>query len=525
MTRINRLIAVLLLMPTAASTHLPAAEPGDIIFSADFQDEAAHEPWQGTAQSGVAVVEMDGSRVLAMDRPHASGPGYLSVRVPLPIEAVRGTRLKIEIRAKADAVRRPPNAYNGVKCMLHTVAPSGQKWMQQNNVFGTFDWKTLRFIGAAAPDATEAWIVLGLENTSGRVSFDELKVTLIARRRDPNAVPRAAEPFTGHNLPRLRGAMIGPHVTADDLRELGGKWKANHVRWQLIWGGFPHSPADKATVAQYDAWLESALEHLDRSLPVCREVGLKVLIDIHTPPGGRNENSECRIFHHEEFQTAFLDAWRRIARRYRDEPIVWGYDLMNEPVEGVVGEGLMDWRRLATRAALDIRKIDPHRAVIVEPAPWGSPASLDFFEPIDVPNVVYSVHMYVPHQFTHQGIYGNPTGVQYPGTIARKYYDRAALQRALEPAIAFQRDYGAHIYIGEFSAIRWAPGTSGHDYLSDVIDIMEEHHWDWAYHAFREWDGWSVEHGPNRDDHGRPAEPTDRKQLLLRWFEKNETPK
>jgi hypothetical protein len=39
----------------------------------------------------------------------------------------------------ADGVARPPHAYNGLKCMLHTVAPAGPRWTKQDNVFGTFE--------------------------------------------------------------------------------------------------------------------------------------------------------------------------------------------------------------------------------------------------------------------------------------------------------------------------------------------------------------------------------------------------
>jgi len=53
---------------------------------------------------------------------------------------------------------------------------------------------------------------------------------------------------------------------------------------------------------------------------------------------------------------------------------------------------------------------------------------------------------------------------------------------------------------------------------------MEEYEWDWAYHAFREWDGWSVEHGPDRENRERTSEPTDRQRLLVDWFERNERP-
>jgi len=82
-----------------------------------------------------------------------------------------------------------------------------------------------------------------------------------------------------------------------------------------------------------------------------------------------------------------------------------------------------------------------------------------------------------------------------------------------------------HMYIGEFSAIRWAPDNSAQRYLRDVIDIFEANDWDRTYHAFREWDGWSVEHGADRKDRQRTANPTDRQKLLKSWCAKNQKPK
>ena len=102
------------------------------------------------------------------------------------------------------------------------------------------------------------------------------------------------------------------------------------------------------------------------------------------------------------------------------------------------------------------------------------------------------------------------------------YGNKASLEAALQPVIDFQRAYGVHIYIGEFSAIRWAPGDSAARYLSDLIDIFEAHGWDWSYHAFREWSGWSVEHGADPKDRKPAPEPTDRQRLLMRWFGRNQ---
>ena len=60
--------------------------------------------------------------------------------------------------------------------------------------------------------------------------------------------------------------------------------------------------------------------------------------------------------------------------------------------------------------------------------------------------------------------------------------------------------------------------------LKDLIDIFEAHGWDWSYHAFREWDGWSVEYGADAKDHGRARTPTDRERLLRSWFAQNLKP-
>ena len=108
--------------------------------------------------------------------------------------------------------------------------------------------------------------------------------------------------------------------------------------------------------------------------------------------------------------------------------------------------------------------------------------------------------------------------------INGRQWDKAQLEEVLQPVVDFQRKYGVHIYIGEFSAIRWAPGDSAYRYLKDLIDVFETNGWDWSYHAFREWSGWSVEHGPDRQDTTPTPTPTDRQNLLRDWFKKNAKP-
>jgi hypothetical protein len=369
---------------------------------------------------------------------------------------------------------------------------------------------------------------VGLEAVTGKAWFDDIRVAVWKRLADDAPAQAAAGPiYRGHDLPRLRGAMVDPDIDPASLRVFGQEWNANLVRWQLV---RRQRVRDGADLAAYDRWLQSALKQLDAALPFCQRYGLRVVVDLHSPPGGENvggagyAGSDHGLFTDAACQRKFVEVWRQMARKYKDVEAIWGYDLANEPVETVGGDDLGDWQDLAERTARAIRAIDPRRAIIVEPPQWGSPQGLLELRPLTVPNVVYSVHMYVPTAFTHQGVFGPGKPCRYPGQIEGKRWDKAQLEAVLKPVVDFQRKYHVHVYIGEFSAIRWAPDQSACRYLADLIDIFESHDWDWSYHAFREWDGWSVEHGGDRNDHRRAGSPTDRQQLLRSWLAKDVKP-
>jgi len=506
------------------SLPLGAVEVGDVVFKTSFDEPDALGRWSGSRAESVSL----GDGTLRVSLPAEGDAKHAAVTQKLAVEPLRGTRLRVSGRIKAENVVPPPQAYNGMKMMLILDTPGGKQWLQRNSVWGTFDWKEVTFTANVPEDATDATLQIGIENTTGTVWFDEIAITVIGKKRPRPAVRPSGPVYKGHDLPRLRGAMINPDTfKPEDLKVLAGDWKANHVRWQLLWAGFPNGPADTATVEEFNAWIEAQCEQLDRLLPELERYGVRVTLDLHTPPGGRMprlEGATMRLFHEQKFQDAFIAVWQKLARRYKDAKPIWCYDLLNEPVEGDMPAGLLDWRELALKTAKAIRAIDPVKAIVIEPAPWGDPNALEWFEPFDpkdVPNVLYSVHMYLPHQFTHQGVYDSPAGLVYPGTIGGKDWDKEQIRRALQVPRNFANDHGVAMYIGEFGSIRWAPDNSTYRYLRDCIEVFEEEGWDWAYHAFREWDGWSVEHGPDRDDRKPAAEPTDRQLLLRRWFEKN----
>jgi hypothetical protein len=508
-------------------TLLPqGAEPlakGHVFFQTDFEGPSALTGWSG----GNLEPGWQSRQALVLESPAESKPLGAITSLTLPVEAMRGCLVYGSAMVKAENVSAKPNPWNGIKLMAALDGPDGKAWPQAPLGVGSFDWKKASFSFRVPANATKLTLVLGLEQVTGKVWFDNVKLTLarppLAARPAPIPGPR----FKGHNLGRLRGAMISPNATEEDLRVLGQEWKANLVRWQLVrnLGRDRETPLD-----EYDDWLEGELRKLDRGLEWCEQYGLMVVIDLHSPPGGKGTvsgyiGSDHRLFTDRAAQDILVAVWEKMARRYRDRKIVWGYDIANEPVEEVVEEGVDDWQALAERVAKAIYAIDKRHAIIVEAPPWGGPASLRDFLPLPVPNVVYSAHMYEPGAFTHQGVFDkNQKPVSYPGLIDGKMWDKAALEAALKPVIDFQKKYNAHIYLGEFSAIRWAPGDSAYQYLRDVIEIFEKYEWDWSYHAYREWNGWSVEHGPDPQNTRRLTEPTDRQKLLLEWYGKNRKP-
>jgi len=504
-----------------------AATIGEEVGRFIFHSQAALVNAVGADGPGVRLAEgYQGEQALEFERPMVAGTSPLTeVRIPLPIEKLAGTRISVEALVRATGVTQTVLTYQGVKVCIHAISPSGDVWSQQNGVYGTFDWKELGFEATIPPDATAAWLVMGLDNAGGEMDVDNVVLKTVAVHRTAPAQPPTGPVFTGHTLPRLRGAMEGPHLKSADLDVLGLDWHANLVRHQLIWEGFGHGPEDRDDLDAYDAWLKSAIAELDANLPAYKKAGLLVCVDLHTPPGGRDANRCFRLMEEPKVQEDFLRNWAMIARHYRGNPQIWSYDLVNEPIQGMVPDGVLNWHDLAAKAAALVRSIDPDHAIVVEPDQGGQPQGLDYFQPIPVPGIVYSVHMYFPHDFTHQGVFPDcPLGTHYPGTVDGKYWDKAALRAVLQPAISYAHDYNVAIYVGEFSAIRWAPSPDAENYLRDVISICEDNNWDWSYHAFREWQGWSVELGSGQDNLTPAPSPTGRELLLRSYFQLNVKP-
>ena len=512
----HHLLIIVALVLMACSCH--AAEA----FRESF-DGGKAPGWDGP---GVFEAASGRGQVLHITQAAPAGEQRSVLNIPVPIEAVRGSFVVFGADVRMQAVSAKPVSWMGVKVMLVIETPKGRQYPQAEIPVGDSDWKSYSSRSTTVPeDAISATLVLGLENVSGDVWFDNARVSVRKKIVKAPAADPAKPIYRGHDLPRLRGAMVSRMIAEADFVEFADRWNGNLIRWPLVQVG--QQPPE---IAAYDAWLDGELARLDQVLTWAGKHGVKVVLDMHSPPGGEANPGGYvaaygRIFSAPEAQQAFIQAWQKMAQRYKGRPEIWGFDLMNEPEDHrSLAEGCDDWQDLAAKTAKAIHAIDPERTLIIEPPLGGDPREFATFQPLDEPRVVYSFHMYLPHTITHQGVFGPSAGFTYPGEADGRRWDKAALEAVIQPAVDFAERYRVHMFVGEFSCIRTAPGDTAVSYMRDVIDIIEARGWDWTYHAYREWEGWSVEHTGPLDQPTMTSEPGPSQKLVLQWLAANQKP-
>ncbi|MBK8478115.1 MAG: cellulase family glycosylhydrolase [Opitutaceae bacterium] len=432
-------------------------------------------------------------------------------------------QIRFECTIKAEGVTQPDVAWKGVVCELGMdSALKAYPHTSLSNTFGTYDWRTFTSGLDVPADAVNARLYLGLQGCTGKAWITDWKIRLARRAATRPPVDPSWQPT---RTPPRRGVMLSGtfynQETAGRFDVLQG-WNVNLVRW--VMGYIKEIAADPVA---YDQWLDVRLDELEKALAAAPAHGLKLIVDLHVVTGGRLAGGSNALFYDAALQERYVADWQKIATRFKGHPAIHAFDLMNEPNQaGFVPSGLLDWRNLQIRAARAIRAIDPTTLIMIEVDGYDAPPNFTWMDPVDVPGILYSVHVYQPMEFTHQGVseeWGVAGGVTYPGTFDGKPFNKDTLRAYLQPVRDFQLAHKVPIVVGEFSAIRWAPGAA--QYLEDMTSLFEEYGWDWCYHAFREWPGWSLEAAnlpvPVNLDDSIPAATTDRMEKIRYWFDRS----
>jgi aryl-phospho-beta-D-glucosidase BglC (GH1 family) len=139
---------------------------------------------------------------------------------------------------------------------------------------------------------------------------------------------------------------------------------------------------------------------LDRVLGWVKEAGLYAIVDLHAAPGGQTGINHDDgpgyplMFYVPRDRDLTVKLWRAIAERYRGNPAILGYDLLNEPIAPYHDVATLNPRLepFYKRITTAIREVDPGRIVFLAAGQWSS--SFDMFGPPFADNLAYTYHSF-----------------------------------------------------------------------------------------------------------------------------------
>ncbi len=207
---------------------------------------------------------------------------------------------------------------------------------------------------------------------------------------------------------------------------------------------------------------EEPLTRIDNLIAWCRKLGLFVILDMHGAPGGQTgtniddcENDRPELFEKDAHQQELIDLWRMLARRYKDETAVAGYDLLNEPLPQWFSSHNASVLPLYRRLTQAIREEDNNHMIIVEGVHWATDFSIFEAlenEPLD-DNCMLQFHKY----------WSNP--------------DR----ESITPYLNFREKLNMPLFMGE-------GGENNLPWYTAVFPLYERENISWSFWSYKKMD-------------------------------------
>ncbi|TSD64622.1 glycoside hydrolase family 5 protein [Inquilinus sp. KBS0705] len=200
-------------------------------------------------------------------------------------------------------------------------------------------------------------------------------------------------------------------------------------------------------------------ELLDRVIGWCKAENLYVILDMHCAPGGQtgdnidDGNGFPFLFKSAASRKQAADIWRRIAAHYKNESIILGYDLLNEPIAHYFDVADLNPHLEPTYKQLTaaVRSVDKNHLVFLGGAQWDSNFKV-FGKPFDSKSV-YTFHKYW-------------TDVK---------------QEVIQEYIDYRDKYNVPIYVGE-------TGENKDEWVHDFRILCEKNNIGWHYWPYKKLD-------------------------------------
>lgn len=201
-------------------------------------------------------------------------------------------------------------------------------------------------------------------------------------------------------------AYVKNGITKQDIDFLA-KAGFNSIRLPMHYNLYT-LPIEKEPLKGKDTWLEEGFKITDDMLQWCKDNKIYLILDLHAAPGGQgndanisdNDKTKPSLWESEENQRKTIALWKKLADRYKNEPWVGGYDIINEPNINFTGKNpngtdemsnapLWKLQKDITDA---IREVDQKHIIFIEGNGWGN--NYNGLIPIWDKNMAFSFHKY-----------------------------------------------------------------------------------------------------------------------------------
>lgn len=251
------------------------------------------------------------------------------------------------------------------------------------------------------------------------------------------------------SLAKFWDGFLDNYITLEDIQYLK-RIGCNHIRLPFHYKLF--------TDDFYMGKRNAGFVYFDRIIDWCKAEGLYVLLDMHCAPGGQTgDNIDDSygypyLLRSQSSQDEMSSIWLEIARRYKDEPIILGYDLINEPIAHYFNDELDQLNpklfALYKRLVAEIREIDQRHMIFLNGSVWAG--NFDVFESIIDDNIVYEFHKY--------------------------WFD--VNQQAIQTYLDFRVKHNVPIYIGE-------TGENSDQWVNDFRILLDENEVNWCFWPYK----------------------------------------
>lgn len=294
-------------------------------------------------------------------------------------------------------------------------------------------------------------------------------------------------PGTEHRLRRAMKLYAGAEKTERFFKGLNDKWVTeadiaflkelgcNSLRLPLNYRYFEDDLAPFV-------YREEGFALVDRVVGYCRKYEMYCVIDLHAVQGFQSGDWHCdnifgeqvNLYHDATCQKRFYALWTEIAKRYRDEEWVAGYNVMNEPVAADPTE-VSALNRIYREVTEAIRQVDREHILFLEGNFWSQR-----FEELEAPfddNTVYSCHYYCD---------AATTPWDYPGTVNGVAYNKEEMKRQMDQRDRYMEEHQVPCWVGEFGVRRFGNLEGKAQALRDYIAVYEERGHSWCYWNFKD---------------------------------------